>query len=337
VGVPLGKGKVRYLNLAVAGRVYAEPKILTLHLDQCQLGPLDMPPRLLNTLSPVISSGLGRWRLSRPFVEATQDITIQPGSLEVTYGRVHLQPHGFREEIFGSEALGEEILAATRAQVNYLLTLVSQTADKPPEFGQCLETVFALARARSADRDPVIENRGAIFALGMLLGHRRFEEFLGSVRVGSQYHAAQRTLRRVTLRGRSDWTRHFCLSAAICLLSDDVVSDAAGLLKEELDAGAGGSGFSFTDLLADQAGTTFATLAVRDTTTARALQNRLARGFEVDDFFPEAADLPEGIPDAELQSRYGGVGGEGYRRIMAEIERRLADCPGFRVLRRLGS
>jgi len=163
----------------------------------------------------------------------------------------------------------------------------------------------------------------------MLLGHHRFEEFLGPVHAGRWSDPAQRTLRRVVLRGRSDWTKHFCLSAAIYLLSDKVVSDAAGLLKEELDAGAGGSGFSFTDLLADQAGTTFAVWAIRDATTARALQNRLAQGFRVDDFFPPAADLPEGIPDAELQSQYGGVGGEGYMRIIREIERRIADCAAY--------
>src|SRR5256885_7800029 len=53
------------------------------------------------------------------------------------------------------------------------------------------------------------------------------------------------------------------------------------------------------------------------------LQERLAGGFLVDDFFPEAADLPEDIQDAELRSRYGGVGGPLFRAYAAEVERRL--------------
>lgn len=61
--------------------------------------------------------------------------------------------------------------------------------------------------------------------------------------------------------------------------------------------------------MADRAGTTFALLATDDEAAARAIQERLAGGFRVDDFFPEASDLPEDIQDAELQSRYGGVGG----------------------------
>ena len=138
-------------------------------------------------------------------------------------------------------------------------------------------------------------------------------------------------LARTTLRGRDDWTTHFFVSAALTVVSAQAPSDAVGLFKEELDAG-GGSGFSFGDLLADRAGTTFAILATRDAAAARALQERLAGGFRVDDFFPEAADLPEDIQDAELQSRYGGVGGPLFRSYAAEVERRLWNCPAYRAL-----
>jgi hypothetical protein len=115
------------------------------------------------------------------------------------------------------------------------------------------------------------------------------------------------------------------------VLSAQAPSDAIGLFKEELDAG-GGSGFSFGDLMADRAGTTFALVATRDEAAARALQQRLAAGFRVDDFFPEAADLPENIRDAELQARYGGVGGPLFQKYAAEVERRLWSCPAYRAL-----
>ena len=119
------------------------------------------------------------------------------------------------------------------------------------------------------------------------------------------------------------------MAAAIALFSNEIVSDAAGLLKEELDSDIGGSGFSFSDLLADRAGTIFAVRATCDGSSARAMQERIIRGFKVDDFFPPAADMPEGISDAELQSRYGGVGGGNYNRLIAEIERRIAACAAY--------
>jgi hypothetical protein len=60
------------------------------------------------------------------------------------------------------------------------------------------------------------------------------------------------------------------------------------------------------------------------------MQDRLARGFRIEEFFPPAADLPEGIPDAELQWRYGGVGGRAYNQLIDEIERRIAACAAYR-------
>jgi len=329
IGVPLDRAKPRYLNLVVAGGSKIEEGNLNLNVERCRIGSVVVPHWLLNLLSPVVTSLLSHDRRSKPFLDATRGVTIEPDAIEVTYGRLHLPP-GFREDIFGPANASEEVLASTRAQVDHLLAVVSRSPHTRPNFGECFETVFTFARDRSAERDPVTENWAGIFALGMLLGHPRVEEFLGPVLADHDNGAARWVLRRVVLRGRSDWTKHFCVSAAIALLSDEVVSDAAGLLKEELDADIGGSGFSFADLLADRAGTTFAAQATRDEVAARAMQDRLAHGFQVDDFFPPAADLPEGIPDAELQSRYGGVGGKGYRRLIEEIERRIAACAAYR-------
>jgi len=66
---------------------------------------------------------------------------------------------------------------------------------------------------------------------------------------------------------------------------------------------------------------------MRDQSSARAMQARLARGFDLDAFFPSANGLPEDIPAAEFQSRYGGVGGPGYRALVDEINRRLEALP----------
>jgi len=330
IGVAPGGGKTRYLNLEMAGSSEIEREILNLDVEKCRLGSLEVPQWFLNLISPVVTLQLRGDRLLKPFLDAAKAVEIESDSIAVTYGPLHLPPHGFREELFGPAGWGEELLASTRAQAEHLLAVISQSPDKQPSFNECVENAFALARIRSIDgRDPVIENRAAIFSLGMLLGHPRVEDFLGPVQISHSNHAARRTLSRVVIRGRSDWTKHFCVTAAIALLSDEIVSDAASLLKEELDSDIGGSGFSFSDILASRAGTTFALWATRNEDAARAIQDRIVRGFQIDEFFPPAADLPEGITDAELQTQYGGVGGEGYRRIIEEIERRIATCSGY--------
>jgi hypothetical protein len=328
--LPFGVGESRYLNLRVTGRARQEEGgPLRLEMDQCRLGSLEMPRLLLHPLSSFLVSFLQTDRRSRPFVDAIRSVALTPEGAEVTYGRVYLPP-GFREDLFGPGVASEQMLAAVQAHVDHLLTTVSLAGDLPPDFGTCLETVFTFAQVRSRQHDAVTENQAGIFALGMLLGHPRIEEFLGSIHISDDRRNVRRKLDRVPLRGRTDWTKHFFVSAAIAVFSDQLMSDAAGLLKEELDAGQGGSGFSFADLLADRAGTTFALYATRDAAAARALQDRLRAGFRIDDFFPVAADLPEGIPEAELQARYGGVGGKEYSRVAEEIERRIAACAAYR-------
>jgi hypothetical protein len=323
------RGGSRYLNLVLTGGAKIRDGTLAVDVQRCTAGSVQIPRRLLDACIPIVASWLNRDSRFKPFVAATREIAIEPGLVNVTYGSVDLPP-GYRESFVGATFLSEEVLASARVQIAHLLAVVGQVPKPRPTFDFCLETVFVLAKERSVGRDPVEENQAAILALGALLGHSQIEEFLGPVPVEAKDHAARQALFQIRLRDRSDWTRHFCVSAAIALFSTAAVSDAAGLLKEELDAGTGGSGFSFADLLADRAGTTFAVCATRDPAAALAMQNRLAGGFRVDDFFPPADDLPEGIPAAELQRQYGGVGGPAYREMVEEIERRVTRCAAYR-------
>ncbi|MBM4028732.1 MAG: hypothetical protein FJ280_25555 [Planctomycetes bacterium] len=327
--VPLGTAGPRFLNLELTGGVGIESGSLNLRVDGCRVGSFEVPHWLLTPVVSVARSHLGHDRRSRPFLDATRHMAIGAGFVEITYGVLHLPPE-LRKDLFGPTTVSEEVLAATQAQIDHLLEVAARTHPAELTFNRCLETVFALARTRSVQGDPVLENRAGIFALGILLGHPRVGSLLGPVFAGDREAPTRLALYRVAVRGRSDWTKHFCVSAVLAVLSDAAVSGAAGLLKEELDADRGGSGFSFADLLADRAGAVFALQATRDEAAARALQNRLADGFTVGEVFPLAADLPEGIPDARLQSQYGGVGGEGYQRLIEEIERRVAACAAYR-------
>ncbi len=327
--LPVGTTGPRYLNVVMTGDAEITDGVLHLEVDRCQVGSLGVPRWVLRPAIFMVKSLVCRDRRSRLFLEATRRMAVEPNALELTYGPVHVPPELHRT-LFRPAGVSDEVLASTEAQVDHFLAAARPLPRAQLTFGWCFETAFALARERSVHSNPTVENRAAIFVLGTLLGHQRVGEFLGAVFPEDDDPALRGALYRVTLRGRSDWTKHFCVSAVIAILSDAAVSDAAGLLKEELDADRGGSGFSFGDLIADRAGTVFGGCATRDEASARALQDRLAGGFRVEEFFPSAADLPEGIRDAELQSRYGGVGGENYRRLLEEIERRVAACAAYR-------
>ncbi|HYN60617.1 MAG TPA: hypothetical protein VET87_13850 [Rubrivivax sp.] len=186
-----------------------------------------------------------------------------------------------------------------------------------------LPPLFALAAERSADGgDAVAENRAALLTLTFFANDRP----LGLV-VPAAYHWPRPQHLTLTLRQRQDFALHFLISAVIAAEAGTPLADAVGLWKELADARRGGSGFSFNDLAADRAGTRFGELAVRDPVR---LQARIAAGVGDVDLMPEPGDLPQHLPQAEFIARYGGVGGAGYSRMLAEIEARIDALPLFR-------
>lgn len=136
-----------------------------------------------------------------------------------------------------------------------------------------------------------------------------------------------------TVRGRNDWVRHFLVSAALTVLLGEALARSAGVQKEVADAHAlsagHGTGFSFGDLCADEAGIRFAAWLAADPDRTAARVPVWATAFSAADFFPEAKDLPEDLPWEEFVARFGGVGAPEYEKVRAEIRRRVETCPGY--------
>ncbi len=215
---------------------------------------------------------------------------------------------------------------ATTERLNRLAASVEQLPQGEKRFSAILANLFSPLANESSQADRLAANRSAILALGIALGDESFAKF---ARIQLEEDLLQRLLKvrsGTTLDGRADWPRHFSLSAAIAVATHPFVSNASGLLKEELDSLSGGSGFSFGDLLADRAGIRFAHAATRSRDSALALADRISLDFQASDLFPPAADLPEELSAEEFRQTFGAVGSPRYRELTNEIERRLDNC-----------
>jgi hypothetical protein len=328
VRVPGGWLRGGFLNVVAAGALAIDDGRPRVRLERLRVGRLGVPDAILASAAPVVVWAMRADPDTRKLVKSVARLHFEQDAVEVV-----LQPRTIHPRILASllARLGArpDVLAATQDQLQYLVGVAPALPVGDERFAAFVRAALARAMQRSLTSDPALENRAAVFALAVLLGHRRIEDFIGPVTTPQIRRLAAQHVGRVTVRGRSDWTQHFWISAGLALVSAETVSDAAGLLKEELDAG-GGSGFSFGDLLADRAGTRFSLATTHDAAAARAMQNRLSGRWPLDDVFPQAADLPEGVQDAELTSVYGGVGGAPYQRLIAEIERRLDGCAALR-------
>jgi hypothetical protein len=221
----------------------------------------------------------------------------------------------------------------SRATEMHLQRLVAAGPEIPPDdtrFGALLQKAFASTPADLMRVDAIQANRAAILAWGIAVGHERLARLVGLDADEDLVHRAAALGQGTTLRGREDWPRHYALSAALAVLEHPLISDAGGLMKEQLDALTRGSGFSFGDLMADRAGVRFAAAATHSEAAAKAMQVHLQQDFALDDFFPVAAELPENLTVEQFRREYGRVGSERYRQQVDSIEILLDRCVGLR-------
>jgi len=222
-----------------------------------------------------------------------------------------------------------ELSASTEAHLRRLVAAGPSLGSGDARFAALMQAAFVAGAQSAEPGGEARRSRAAILALGIALGHERIARYVGLDPQSELVRAAVTLREGVTLRGREDWPRHYTLSAALAVLGGPFTSDAAGLLKEQLDALTQGSGFSFTDMAADRAGIRFSAVATSSDAAARALNARLLGGFRIDEFLPPIGDLPENLSVEQFRSDYDAVGSPRFLKVVAEIERRLDRCAGL--------
>ena len=188
-----------------------------------------------------------------------------------------------------------------------------------PALGLLRSLVREAAERTAAGADPVAENRTAI----LLAAAQGF---------GCSPVAVGRTVRHVrpVLHRRRDLGRHFVGSAALAALLGREASESVGMEKEVSDSREI-TGFSLSDLAANLAGARFGDLATASARSARRVQEWMEQAASDVDIMPEVRGLPDHLPEEELRRRFGEPGEGAYKRVLREIEARIADVPLYRV------
>ena len=218
-----------------------------------------------------------------------------------------------------------QLQTATRERLQRIVAAGPQMPAGDARFGRILQIAFSPSTTSVSISSAVEQNRAAILAVGIAAGHQRIADLVGlddPVLIQEAAAVAQ----GATLDDREDWPRHFALSAALAVLEQSFVSDAGGLMKEQMDALGRGSGFSFGDLAADRAGVRFAEAATHSEKSARATQARLQKGYSSAEFFPVSVHFPENLTVEEFRRNYDAVGSQKFRAQEQEIEQELDSC-----------
>jgi hypothetical protein len=304
----------RYLNLTA--EVAEAPG--GIRIQRLQLGSLPLPGALADGMAHLAHRWLRRDETYATLADAFSRVNFDENQATLDYR--------WRPELLTRlERKSAELLIAPEDQARMLAYAEQLDALlKPHPHGSTVPLVSVIAplfdNAQASGGDVAEENRAALTALAAYLSGISLPRLLEGD--SPSIRRAPRVL--LSLHGRRDFAEHFMISAALTVNGGSRLANAIGLIKEEEDANKG-SGFSFTDLAANRAGVL---LGERATGGAAArVQRQLAAARSDADLLPDFRDLPEFMPQAEFDRRFGPVGSPRYLRLIDNIDARLAAHP----------
>ena len=297
-----------------------------LHLAEVQLSDLEIPGSILLSLieravnayteSQVASIALSR---VQRVVMQQDELTLEVGPLDSLLSELNV----VASNLSVSEEMELETLTAY--YLRYISGREIALSNRPVSLIEYLREGMARAREQSeTPEQAVLHNKAVILALAAYVGHHRVGNLVGNIQPDAD--RALKPRRGAVLYERNDLARHFIISAALELLSEQGMSLAIGEFKELMDRGKGGSGYSFVDLAADMAGTEFAKVATHPQ-KAPSVQNAMARIQYELEIIPSIEGLPEGLNKQAFTAQYGRVDSDEYLKEVDEIKRRINGLP----------
>ena len=298
-------------------------------LDEVKIGDLHIPGHLAVGLAEWL---VNRWTKSDIATQAREQ--IEKVSMTEQEMMVSLRPmDGFLRNLNEvknglSVDQDDELRDLTAYYLRYISFQDITLADTPQPAVDFIRLTMKRAAQRSTPENAAEHNRAAILALAIFIGHHRVANFVGDVQPDAD--KALKPLTPPLLRGRNDLARHFLISAALKVLSEQGVTLAIGEFKELMDRAMGGSGYSFVDLTADMAGIEFARVATSPVHAVR-VQQLLSDMHDDDVIMPPVDGLAEGLSKDQFIEQFERVDSDAYLQDVAKIKARLANVPLYQL------
>lgn len=196
------------------------------------------------------------------------------------------------------------------------------TQNRYARLGTLTRPLFNLARERSrGNNQPIEENRAAIMVLSAYANGKDLHDVVD--------RDIRPIRRNVLLNKRIDTAKHFLAAAVLSMSGQSTLVEMVGLAKELQDTH-DGSGFSFNDLAADEAGALFGKVAISDKDHARRVQDVLRQTEDESQFIPVLKDLPESMDAEEFSEKFKTIGSPEYEALRSEIRQRILALPIYR-------
>ena len=201
------------------------------------------------------------------------------------------------------------------AHLFYYQQLIKQPKDwQRQPFSKALANLFKVAQQRGG----INENSALLSILGAWASKKGLVFLVPEYKKYGKFPPF-----RLKLAKRRDFAKHFLISAALTTNINQWLSQFLGLYKEMNDT-TDGSGFSFTDMAANMAGTQFGAFASKNSDNAKKIQDFFILNQADNLIMPFTKDLPENLNSAQFKKQFIKIESPAYQAVIEKIKQRLA-------------
>ena len=302
-----------------------------LMLDTLRIGRISVPDRFLQFTLQRLREKLATENVAyQNFSELINN--VESVELELNKMTISLQWDPRLISRIGNQAQQFFISEQDRQRIIDYYAIITKIAAVVPidiravSINAFLSPLFAAAAEKTlAGSDPIAENRTAFQTLATYLNKESIAQLIGeeaAAKIEPAPFVEARLLRR------QDLAQHLVSIAAITASAGADLAQMLSTTKEAYDARYR-SGFSFSDLTANNVGVSIARLATSNPETAKIMQGRLANLQNESDYMPEVGNNRDGLSETDFNAVYTDRSSPQYLKRLAEIQTLIDTRPLF--------
>lgn len=293
-------------------------------LRVCYIGDLPLPGLVIEWISYGVASVFFGSDVADTVVDTYSSLNLDGDVLAIVFQKTA----DFKDDMLASVdkvtsavKLINQTALVDKSRVKSYLDTLALYENNSNELSYFVHITMAKATVASKSSGPVAENTAILWALSIKFANPSFARLI-DLQLDDDFSPS-----RVSIRGRYDHSLHFLYSAILEQLGRESFGFSIGELKELMDAGQGGSGFSFPDIVADRAGIAFSRRIRESDIIASKVQDLLATSPDTSLFFPFANDFPEGLTQSTFEGVFNNVESQKYKNIIDQIDKRILALP----------
>ena len=298
-------------------------------LDGIDAGALNISSALLSPIRSAIALQLSQednYQLVSTFINSLHFLSINEERVVIL-----LDWQEDNLELLGDQARQVFVSAREAERLIYYHDKLVDTINGLPAgittvgLNDLLRPLFVFASANTeGGANPIAENRAIFIVLSSYMTDQDLSQLIGAdVELGEPGTVS------VRIENREDLARHVVTSAAIAASAGATMAEVLSVYKEVHDSRFR-TGFSFTDIAANQAGTLLGALASRSEVDAGLFQQQMRTLINEQEFMPVLGTY-DGMSEAEFIEQYGSRESAAYRQRLIEITDSITAQPFYQA------